>query len=202
VNRNQLRKLETLDKLFAAAEETFVRDGYEGAQLDRIAAAAGRTKGALYSHFQSKEDLFLTLFRRRTEDYIGRFKQRIEDCADRRERMDAFRKFYVECVKDTEWSILTLEFRLFALRHPGSEQKLQRVLEQTLPFNDERLFVRVFGELMPSQRRDFELALVALGPILSGLVLEAHFEPLKLSASNIRRVLEKMFDMLFAQGEQ
>ena len=31
-----------------------------------IAAAAGRTKGAVYAHFKNKEDLFLALFEQRT----------------------------------------------------------------------------------------------------------------------------------------
>jgi hypothetical protein len=46
LNKNQSRTLETRKRLLEAAEEVFVRNGYEGAQLAEIASAAGRSKGA------------------------------------------------------------------------------------------------------------------------------------------------------------
>lgn len=70
LNKHQLRTQETQTRLLDAAEEVFVRDGYEGAQLTKIANVAGRTKGAVYAHFKSKEDLFLALFEHRTRGYI------------------------------------------------------------------------------------------------------------------------------------
>ena len=71
-SRQQLRTTETRARLLDAAEEVFVRDGYESAQLDEIAALADRSKGAVYTHFKSKEDLFLALFEHRTRSYIDR----------------------------------------------------------------------------------------------------------------------------------
>ncbi|MBB6629539.1 TetR/AcrR family transcriptional regulator [Nocardioides sp. KIGAM211] len=49
------------EAVLAAAHETFAADGYHGATLARIAARAGFSKGAVYSNFASKEDLFLAL---------------------------------------------------------------------------------------------------------------------------------------------
>src|SRR6266702_3057167 len=112
VNKNQLRTQETRDKLLRAAEEIFVRDGYEGTQLAEIASAAGRSKGALYGHFESKEDLFLALFEQRTREYVERLLHKLEEAANRKQRMEAFRDFYVGLVHDRIWPILTLEFKL------------------------------------------------------------------------------------------
>jgi len=47
--------------LLEAAERVFSRQGYQRATLDSIAAEAGFTKGAVYWHFRSKEDLFIQL---------------------------------------------------------------------------------------------------------------------------------------------
>lgn len=47
--------------LLEAAERVFRRQGYQRATLDSIAAEAGFTKGAVYWHFRSKEDLFIQL---------------------------------------------------------------------------------------------------------------------------------------------
>src|SRR5262245_25102997 len=51
--------------LLDAAGAVFRRDGYLAATVDAIAEVAGLTKGAVYSHFESKADLFLTLLEER-----------------------------------------------------------------------------------------------------------------------------------------
>lgn len=64
-NKHQLRTKATLRELLDAAEKVFVRDGFEKARLETISAAIGRTKGAVYAHFESKEDLFIALLERK-----------------------------------------------------------------------------------------------------------------------------------------
>jgi AcrR family transcriptional regulator len=200
LSRQQVRTQETQTKLLDAAEEVFVRDGYEGAQLDEIAATAGRSKGAVYTHFKSKEDLFLALFEHRTRSYISRFVTSLETCTTRQEKLEAFRDFYTGLVSDRTWPILTLEFKLFALRHPESKERLRRAFEMAKPPRDEASDARMFGQLAGEQKIDNELALMALGPILSGLILESHFEPEILSEQGLRRILGRIFDALFSTG--
>lgn len=53
----QSRALATRAQIVRGAAEVFDRSGYEGARLSEITDAAGMTKGALYFHFSSKEDL-------------------------------------------------------------------------------------------------------------------------------------------------
>ena len=68
VPRRQTRaesKQLTHERVLEAALKVFRRDGYHGASLDRVAAVAGYTKGAVYSAFDSKSDLFLALLARR-----------------------------------------------------------------------------------------------------------------------------------------
>lgn len=48
----------TRESLVSAARVLFGRDGFNSTSLDDIASSAGLTKGALYHHFDSKEDLF------------------------------------------------------------------------------------------------------------------------------------------------
>ena len=201
VNKNRLRTQETLAKLLAAAEEVFVRDGYDGAQLAEIAAVAGRSKGALYGHFKSKEDLFFALFDYRTKGYVDKFWKKVEICTNRRQRMKAYRECFLDLVTDRTLPILTLEFKLYSLRHPESKLHMQKALEQTLPTSNEKLLTRVFGKLPQKQRTNVDLAILALGPLVSGLILESHFYPQHLSDQAIRQLLGKQFDALFSQQE-
>jgi AcrR family transcriptional regulator len=197
LNKHQLRTQETRTRLLNAAEEVFVRDGYEGAQLEEIAATAGRTKGAVYANFKSKEDLFLALFEHRTRTYIERLFSNLQKCTDRKQGLEAFREFYVGLADDTTWPILTLEFKLFALRHPESKERLRRAFEMSKPTKDDLVRKQIFGTLTREQKNDNDLALLSLGPIVSGLILESHFEPEKLSEKAIRRILGRVFDALF-----
>jgi AcrR family transcriptional regulator len=57
----QDRALQTRQDLLDAARRVFARDGFELARLEDIARAAGKTRGALYTHFANKEDLFFAL---------------------------------------------------------------------------------------------------------------------------------------------
>jgi AcrR family transcriptional regulator len=54
-------KQQTRARLLDAAMRQMASAGYQGATLDRIAAEAGCTKGALYWHFPNKHALFLAL---------------------------------------------------------------------------------------------------------------------------------------------
>jgi AcrR family transcriptional regulator len=55
------RKAQTRQRLIAQAHQVFLRRGFHVATLEEIAAEAGVTKGAVYSNFQSKADLFMAV---------------------------------------------------------------------------------------------------------------------------------------------
>jgi len=55
------RKAQTRARLLDAAARVYARRGFDGATLDEVAAEAGFTKGAVYSHFGSKEKLLMAL---------------------------------------------------------------------------------------------------------------------------------------------
>lgn len=57
-------KERTLEALLEAAKRTFIADGYQESTIDAIAAAAGFTKGAVYAHFRSKDELLGALLER------------------------------------------------------------------------------------------------------------------------------------------
>ena len=197
LSKQQIRTRETQARLLDAAEEIFVRDGFEGAQLDEIAATAGRSKGAVYTHFKSKEDLFLALFEHRTRSYVERLSESLHKCTNRSQSLEAFRQFYVGLVRDRIWPILTLEFKLYALRHPESKERLRIAFEMSKTTNDDEMYEKTFGKLTRAARRDNDLALLALGPIVSGLILESHFELEAFSEKPLRRILGRIFDALF-----
>src|SRR3954453_7873696 len=58
---------DTREALLAAALEVFAERGYRDASVDQIAERAGYSKGAVYWHFPSKDDLFFALLEERID---------------------------------------------------------------------------------------------------------------------------------------
>lgn len=65
----------SLDKrtqILNGAAAVFAADGYEGASMAHIAAAAGVSKGTLYNHFDSKAALFTAYVGEMCDQYLAR----------------------------------------------------------------------------------------------------------------------------------
>jgi AcrR family transcriptional regulator len=178
----------TRDLLLSAAERVFARVGYEKAQVEEIAAAAGFSKGGLYAHFKSKEELFLALFKAKTAGYQARLRHALDSAPTREGKIDAFRSFYIDLSKDKEWALIILEVKLFARRHPEVREKLRQI-DEHVEDSIEGALSRLFGN---SARAAGE----ALGGIFSALVLEADLEPDVLSERKMRAILGTIFDAL------
>jgi AcrR family transcriptional regulator len=197
-NKNELRTKETRDLLLRSAETIFVRDGYEGAELGEIASLAGRTKGAIYAHFKNKEDLFIALFAERMTLYADRMREMLAGSSSIEQNLQIFRKFYMGTLEDKNWLLLLLEFKLFAIRHPESKERLQKVHKELLPqAHKEEEFAKVFGSGGHGKAAlSRSVAVATLAPILSALAVEAQFEPALLEEHALKKVAARLFDAL------
>ena len=61
------RRTQTRAELLDAAERLFSEQGFHATSVDQVADDAGYTKGAVYSNFVSKEDLFFAVYERRVD---------------------------------------------------------------------------------------------------------------------------------------
>lgn len=197
LNKNEKRTRETRELLLRSAEAIFVRDGYERAELGEIARLAGRTKGAIYAQFKSKEDLFLALFVERMNYHSTRMLEKLAGSTDTDRNIALFREFYVGTVAERSWALLLLEFKLFAIRHPDSRARLQSARRDLLPnaYKDEE-FAKVFGAGGISGGVSGSAAVAVLGPIMSALAVEAQIEPELLDEKTMRDVVGRLFDAL------
>jgi AcrR family transcriptional regulator len=184
----------TRNLLLSAAEQVFARVGYEKAQVEQIAEAAGFSKGALYAHFKSKEELFLALYETKTASSLAKLRHALDSAPTREEKIDAFRSFYINMSKEKDWALMILEVKLFIRRHPEVREKLRQIDERVAD-NMEGALTRLFGK---SARAAGE----ALGGIFSALVLEADLEPDFLPERKMRTMLGTIFDALLGLSDQ
>lgn len=59
--RARRTQVSTRALILKAATETFIEHGFNGVSIDQIAAEAGVSKPTIYSHFESKEQLFVAI---------------------------------------------------------------------------------------------------------------------------------------------
>lgn len=197
INKHEQRTKETRELLLQSAEKIFVRDGYEGAELGEIAALAGRTKGAIYAHFKSKEDIFLALVEQHRTRYRAEMEKMLAGSKSKEENIAAFRQFFFKLAEDHAFTLLLFEFKLFAIRHPESKERLQHFFAEGISDNQEKRLIRILGaagEGKGSLSRS--VATQTLLPLLSALALEAKFLPTLLTEQVLKKVAARIFDAL------
>jgi AcrR family transcriptional regulator len=100
---------QTKAKLLASAREVVARDGYEGATVERIAEEAGFSKGAFYSNFHGKEDIFLYLLETHSGQDVTELQRLLGDIEDGQVLIDTLSNWAQERSADPSWGMLALE---------------------------------------------------------------------------------------------
>jgi len=198
-SRQQVRTEATQSKLLAAAEHIFARDGFEAARLEDIAAAAGYTRGALYAHFEDKEDIFFALQELWVAERIGEVATLLEEYAMPAERLRALREQYSERGKNRRLALLSTEFKLFALRHPKAHARL-RARQRKLCKSGGDLLRKIVSDLGLSTAAPEEASTTALGAVAHALLLEHLVDSQVMPEESLRRLLAIIFDAVIADG--
>ena len=122
------RRLEhTRSLLLDAAEDVFAEKGFTPATLDDIAHAAGYTKGAIYKHFATKEELFLAVSDRYWRRYFDNFAEVMSTAGQIGEReLDEIARRWRQLSLDrgAEHAALGHEFTLYLTRNPDARDRV------------------------------------------------------------------------------
>lgn len=127
-------KARTRQRLLDEAERLFREQGYSATSLEQIAAAAEVTKGAIYGHFSSKEDLLLSAIEAAPTPDYGQLLN--DQTVPLRQRLHAFGRLMAQDEDSTDSASLavSLEFLAALLRKPDSQHRyaadLRRRLEE------------------------------------------------------------------------
>jgi AcrR family transcriptional regulator len=163
LNRGQ-RKAQTREQLLDAATRVFAERGFETATLDEVAAAAGYTKGAVYSNFASKTDLVIALIERKVAEQEAEHVERFagQDFASLTARLEE-----PEAVTDEQqqWLVLAVEFWLYALRNDRAREVMAKQYEQARTFVADRLIGPAYAQAgleAPLAPRDLAIVIESL----------------------------------------
>ncbi len=198
-SRQDVRTETTRRKLLAAAKRIFAQDGFEAARLEDIAAGAGYTRGAFYANFESKEDIFFALLDEWVRERIESGTAALRAHEDPLDKLAALRKHYAGIAKDRRLVLISLEFKLYALRHPEAHARLRDRHRRMRASWAELLsgLLSALGRKLPIQN---PAASACLGALAQGMLLEHLVDPKTLSDGDVRHVLGLFFDAVFGAG--
>lgn len=175
LTRDEARK-RTRERLLDAAADVFKRLGYHGASLEAVAEAAGYTKGAVYSNFDTKADLFLALLDRTVEAEIA---TQVDQFAGKTvaQVIDELETVLNRQIRnDPQWAVLQMEFWLVAARDPGVRERLVAKSEPYRVLAGEMIddMLAREGRSAPFTGRELGILLNALA---TGFAVETQLEP-------------------------
>ncbi len=166
----------TREHLLEAARVAVARNGWDGTSIADIAEAAGFSKGAFFSNYESKEALLLELLRRHKEQDIatlGRILGEVEQGKDVTSALDRYLEGFGG---DADWARLDIELQLHAARNPAfaaGYDALQSRTRSSLAHLIAALFEKA-GRRPPASPDDMANLFMAL---VHGLVLQRTRDP-------------------------
>jgi AcrR family transcriptional regulator len=181
------RKARTRGQLVEAADRLFKRDGFHATSVDAVADEAGYTKGAVYSNFASKEELFFAVYERRLTERVAQLHRLGADAPSAQAALRAAVDSAGQRGEDG-WMAVFFEFWAHVLRHPEHRERFAALHRRGL-----EPFVRAI-EAFASERETepplppalLATAHLALG---NGLLLERLTRPDEIDMESFQRVM-------------
>jgi AcrR family transcriptional regulator len=173
----QQSKARTRALLVEAAGKVFAERGYYGASVEEITERAGFSRGAFYSNFESKEDLFLAVVDAHMDAEVRSASEALQESSSPQAFQQFLRSRAVRRSKEgRQWTLLWSEFWLHVVRHPELAPKLavrqraaRAAIARVIEIQCEQLGIALSA---PPE----ELASVMLA-VDDGLVLQEHLDP-------------------------
>ncbi len=187
----------TRTRLIAVGRAHFLRYGLGGAVAEKIAEDAGYSRGALYSNFEGKEDLFLAVIREQEAHHFEIFRSILNEKSSSRERLRKLRDTFADLVMDPDWIVLHTEFQVEALRNERIRESFLKMHRQTIRDGE-----NLINELLKSPEVTLNLKpgdfIMAMLSFSLGLAVNQKILGAELSQKRMRISIQSLFDDLIS----
>jgi TetR/AcrR family transcriptional regulator, transcriptional repressor of aconitase len=192
-------RAQTRATLIAVGREHFIRYGLGGAVAEKIAEDAGYSRGALYSNFDGKEELFLAVIREEQDRRMQAFQSMFKEEPSATDRLRKMRDAIADVVTDPGWIVLRTEFEAGALRNERIRQTFVEV---------HRRQVRDAGNLIRNLARSSEIHMrikpnefmMIILNLSHGLAVTQKILGAELSPKGTRHLIHSLFDHLISSS--
>ena len=196
LSRQENRAL-TRAKLLKIGRRHFLTKGYTDTVLEQVAEEAGFSRGALYSNFRGKEDLFLAVFENDLHLHFSHYYRVLDSDIPAPERIRAFRKAFLHHGTSREWGILRTELEVGALRSEALRKRFAQIHRRDLE-NAMALVQKAMetGDMAPDI--PVEEFVLTVQSFMMGLSLKQRLLARDLPPGKIRDVAGTFFDTWIA----
>ena len=186
--------------MISAADTLFTARGFHATSVDEIAFKAGYTKGAIYSNFESKEDLFFAVYERRVDLVVANYERILREDGT----MAGTERMVVEAARrrgrEDGWLAVFFEFWAHVVRRPELRERFARIharVLEPLVGATERL-VEERGLELPVRASQYTVAVYAM---TIGLSLERLTQPDVVDEMLAPRMTRFAFEIFEEQGD-
>jgi AcrR family transcriptional regulator len=121
------RRAATVERLLDAAMQTFADVGFAAATVEDVCRRGGFTRGAFYSSFRTRDELFAALFERETARNLARAEAQLTGIEAEADPVTAAVERCLGTFRaDRTWVLVLTEYRLHAARSPEAAAALRR----------------------------------------------------------------------------
>ena len=192
-------RAQTRATLIAVGRKHFLRFGLGGAVTEKIAEDAGYSRGALYSNFDGKEELFVAVIQEEQARRLNFFRSVLKDEPSSRKRVKKLRDAIANLMTDHDWIVLRAEFEVGALRSESIRKSFVEMHRQQLRDGSEliRDLLRSPGVTSSLKPEDFITVIINLA---HGLAVTQRILGGELSQKSTRTLIQLLFDHLISSA--
>lgn len=164
-------------QLFQAALEVCGEKGYHAARVEDIVARAGLSKGALYHHFKSKQELFLGLLESMIVEFKAMMAEAVKQSPSATEALRSSTHQFVEAFDAHPGMLRAItDLYLMAVRDPGFRKHFlhyyEELVETAIPIIEKGIARGEFADDIDPRRLAWLFFTAGDGLFLVHLVLE------------------------------
>jgi len=106
-------KSNKFDKILDSAIKIIGQKGFHGAKVKDIANDAGVADGTIYNYFNNKEDILVTIFKVKLEEYVNMAKEEIDGIDNPEAKLKTLLKYHFKVMTETPYlaNVLQIELR-------------------------------------------------------------------------------------------
>jgi AcrR family transcriptional regulator len=194
LSREESRE-QTQQRLLEAAQSVIARKGLASTSVEDIAAAAGYTRGAFYSNFRSKGDLFVELLRRDHRQAHDAMSEILNSDLETEQLEQRVRQMYGQLYRSNEGFMNWTEARMLAARDARFRGKLNALMVEKRDFI--AAFIKHFHERVGASPAS-PPAQMAMGlmSLVEGVKLFRLSSPQEMTAPAAESILTLFIDSL------
>jgi TetR/AcrR family transcriptional regulator, transcriptional repressor of aconitase len=190
-------RAQTRATLIAVGRRHFLRYGLGGAVAEKIAEDAGYSRGALYSNFDGKEELFLAVIQEEQAFRLNFLRSLLKEEPSGKRRLRKMRDAIADLLTDYDWIVLRAEFEAAALRSERIRQSFVEVHRQQIRDGGELVRDLLRSPEVTSRLKPDDFITVIIN-LAHGLAVTQRILGAELSQMSTRGLVQSLFDHLIS----